>query len=150
MKFIDITARDMSGAAKQWADYVTGTLGCDYGISIEVTVTHKGGTVWLRGYDKFQDNTEHRHQVGRLSYIDSFDVTDEWEAICDRAWEKLKRAMKRDERELRHGLGVMGGVIEHAPSYTSAVGKMLAERILAARDEASAHLIEFRQPQPGE
>lgn len=150
MKFIDITARDMSGAAKQRADYVTGTLGFDYSVLVEVAVTQKGGNLWIRGSDKFQENTEHRYITGRLAYLDAFDADAEWEAICDRAWEKLKRAMKRDERELRHGLGVMGGVIEHTPSYTSAVGKMLAERILAARDEASAHLIEFRRSQPGE
>ncbi len=143
-KFIDVTAQDMHGATVQWREYITKNLGYDHGITCSVSVSNGKCEVFMSGTDAFQEaarpyGSDH---VGRLFLVENHAQDDEWDAICKSVWQRLKKAMPRDERELRASMKMMGGIIERAPSFTSAVGKMIAERIKATRDEATKHMIE--------
>lgn len=149
-KIRDIGFADLLGASVQWRAYIRDTLGFDNQIRAEAGVSNDEAHVYLAGRDLFQEYTDYNRKIGQLHLMETANVDSDWDEFSVQIWERLQKAMKRDERELRHGLTVMGGVIEHSKTYTSAVGKMLADRILAARDEASAHLIEFRQAQPAE
>lgn len=148
-QFKDVTVTDLAGAAEQWRKYITDTLGYDYDLTVDVGLHNGKGQVYLRCSDLFQKDSDYSRVVGRLSLIENFALDHDWDAACALVWERLKNAMPRDERELRFGLSSLSGAIEHAPSFTSAIGKMFADRMIAARDELSNHLIEFRR-QPAE
>lgn len=150
MKFIDATARDMQGAAIQMERYIRAQLGFDHSVAAEVTATPRGFQIYARGQDDFQQASGWEHRIGQLSLIENAKPEDDFESACKRAWERLERAMKRDERELRHGLKLMGALIEGAPSFTSEVGKLFAARIKTARDEATNHMIEHHGWKPAE
>lgn len=144
-QFIDITTRDLIGAAAQWREHLTGTLGYDYEITVQVGTNNGKCELYLRADDKFQCPEGHSYsdnQVGRFSFLETASVDEDWDAICNRVWDRMKTAMPRDERELRAGMKMMGSIIEQAPSFKSAVGMMFAERIKAARDEATNYMIE--------
>lgn len=143
-KFIDMSIRDINGACVQWAAHLKNHLGYDYDVTVQAGINNERGEVYIRGGDKFQEahTTYSSDHIGRTFHIEAFAVDEDWDAVCKRVWEKLGKSMQRDERELRAGLKMMGGIVEHAPSFTSLVGKMFAERIKTARDEATNFMIE--------
>lgn len=147
-KFIDVNARDLLGAANQWNDYITGTLGYDCDVGVQVGFENGRGSVWLRAGDKFQAGVPYGDIIGRCGVVLVCNPEDEFEPFCQSVWDRLKKLMPRDERELRAGMKMMGAFIESAPSFTSAVGKMIAERIKATRDEATNYMIEHHGWKP--
>lgn len=152
-KALDMCARDFSGATKQWADYIKGNLGYDYDVTADVTIRGDRLQIYLVGKDTFQRKNEYDYgsdQVGRLGIAAVHDIATDWDEICKDVWAQLQRAMPRDERELRFSMEAMGGFIEKASSLTSVVGKMIAERVKAARDEATNYMIEHRGWAPAE
>lgn len=139
----DMTPTDFQGAARQWLGYLTGKLGFDYALEAQVRIGPDRIDVWLYAQDKFQEAGRYENRVGQLCSSQSFAMDSDWGEACKQVWEKLQNAMPRDEREMRHGLRLMGSFLDDAPTYTSAVGKMLAERIRALRDEVTGNLLEF-------
>jgi hypothetical protein len=144
--FKDLSVADMIGASKQFEDYLKEHLGFDFDVRAEISVVNSKGQVYLRGGDAFQKDAEYSRKIGQFFLIEPCSLDADWEAHCEMLWKKLQKAMPRDEREMRHGLAAMSGIIEHAPSYQSAVGKMLADRVLKLRDEVNDNLIEYRRP----
>lgn len=149
-KFMDVTARDMHGAAVQFESYVRDRLGFDYTIEARVVAKGQRFEITVTGTDKWQQDGRYEHRVGQLYASQTGHLDCEFEDVCKLIWEDLQKAMQRDERELRYGMKLMGGFIEHAPSFTSAVGKMVADRIKAARDEATNYMIEHHGWQAAE
>jgi hypothetical protein len=152
--FIDVSVRDLLGASAQWRSYVTDKLGFDSDISVQVGLDGGKPFVWITAKDAFQKNPDRPYaygeQTGALTILENYAVDAEWGFVCSDVWERLQKAMKRDERELRFSMSAMGGLIERAPSLTSAVGKMIADRIKSARDEATQYMIEHHGWQPAE
>lgn len=144
MKIIDVSSRDFAGAVVQWLSYLKVDLGFDYDVAASVNVGAENVTIAWHGADQFQKLTQWEDHIGEQKYCSAvFSHDAEWEDACRQVWEKLQSAMHKDERELRHGIKLMGRLLEKG-TYESAIGKMIAERIRAVRDDASAHLIEFQ------
>lgn len=145
MKISEISFIDIVGACAQWTDYVKTTLSYDNDIGVQCGLSNGRLEVWIRAGDAFQKGVHWDRVVGRLSCLQHFTLEDDWEESCKLVWERLKSAMQRDEREIRHAMSSMGSVIEDSTSFTSAVGKLFAERIRTARDEVNQHMIEHRK-----
>jgi hypothetical protein len=142
-KLTDMKPVDFQGAAEQWRKYLAHTLGFDNTIQAEIRFCGDAVTVWLYGNDKFQDRGSYEHRVGQVIWSNSFAMDTAWADVSASVWDKLQKSMRRDERELRHSLNVMGGYLEEVPTYTSAIGQMISERIRAVRDEVTGNLLEF-------
>lgn len=148
MKITDTTAKDQIGIVWLLRAYVVDKLGFDGNVNVEVRMGDGKGSLYISGHDKFQQDDRYEHRVGQYWDENNFTTDEDWAEVCKRSWEKLQKAMQRDERELRYGMKTMGILIERAPSFTSAVGKMIADRIIKTRDEAHAHMIEHHGWQP--
>lgn len=146
-EFLDVSARDLSGAVQQFRSYISGTLGFDELAHAEIGVKNGDARIVMHGHDSFQKSERYDRKVGQLCIVEEFPLDSSWEEMIAAAWEKLNRAMPRDERELRHSMTALGGALEHSTTYTSAVGLMLVERIKKVRDDATAALIEYRKPE---
>lgn len=141
-KISDMTLSDLRGAFVQFENYIRGELGFDYSIKVSIEMEPERVTIWCAGDDAFQKDVNYGHKVGHLACIVHAKPDDDYEATIREMWDRLQKAMRRDERELRFGLKRMGGILEEGKSFTSHVGKMFAERIKAARDEATNYMIE--------
>lgn len=145
MKIIDVSSRDFAGAVVQWLGYLKADLGFDHDVAASVNVGAENVTIAWHGADQFQKLTQWEDHIGEQEYCNAvFPHDAEWEDVCVQVWDRLKAAMRKDERELRHGIKLMGRMLEKG-TYESAIGKMIADRIRSVRDDASAHLIEFQK-----
>lgn len=149
-KVSELSARDIAGAAHQWNDYLTNTLGFaragryqDSAASVDVSGSQI--TVKLYGHDSFQADTDYSRKVGQLFHSQPYPMDADWDEVCTATWDALKRCMPRDERELRHSMQIMGKVIEDGKGYETEIGSLIANRIKAVRDDANGKLIEFQK-----
>lgn len=146
----EFTAPDLQGTVRLWWQYIQETLGFEQIGSCQILVKHDGFQVLLDADDKFQSKRSYSDRIGSLNI---FEYGRELDTLINETWRQLTSHMLRDERELRFGMAALGDAIE-GDQLETAIGRLVAERIKAVREELSQHLLagprrEVPEPQQG-
>lgn len=135
------TLPDLQGETAHFRRFLLENLGFDTICQCEINVKHDKVEVNINAEDKFQRARSYGERIGEVKIWESGPSIVE---LIDEAWVVLNKAMHRDERELRYGLAQLGDAIE-GDGFVSEVGKMMAARIRATRDELSGNLLTFER-----
>ncbi len=112
---------DIKGHLAQLTDFATSMLGYDK-VEAEFKVEQKQYTIKLDCSDEFQRKLDYSMRVDQELIYEFFD----WETPLDKAvgeiYERLGKLMRREERELRCGLALIGKSLEAGASYRTHVG----------------------------
>lgn len=142
----DLSVRDLKGIAQSFDTYLKKNLGFDGSISrAEVYCCIEGVKIYLYGHDKFQQEEHYSRRQGEFSLTEICPYDQPWEHFLSLVWEKLEKAMPRDERELRHSMTILGAAIENEDGYSTEIGKMIAARIRKVRDDANEMLLTYQK-----
>ncbi len=131
---------DLQGEVAHFHRFLTGILGFDQICQCEINVKHERIEVNINAEDKFQLKRPYGDRIGEVRVWESGSNLAE---LIEEAWLQLQKTMLRDERELRYGLAQLGNAIE-GDGFVTEVGKMMAARIKATRDELSGNLLTFQ------
>lgn len=128
------TIEYLQGAVAQIKQFITNDLGFDRHITVSFNIHSSSYQFYMAADDEFQKNIDYSKRVATL-YRDLYD--NDPENLLQQVWDKLNSHMRRDERELRFGLLMLGEALE-GDGFNTEVGKMLAARMRKVRDEVSA------------
>lgn len=142
----EYTIPDLSGEIKHIKQYLETMLGFDIICQCDIQIKHDKIDLNINAEDRFQSKRSYRDKIGEVRI---WETGSDLSELLAEAWSQLLKAMKRDERELRFGLAQLGDSIE-GDEFKTEVGKMMAERIKAIRDELSGNLLTWQQSQEPE
>lgn len=128
------TVTELQGTVRQWRQYMEDELGFDTGIQASISVKNEMFHADLNGDDLFQAKRSYNERVADVRI---WEAEDQLEDLIAQVWEKLRHHMRRDERELRFGLAQLGDTLE-GDQFNTEIGRMIAARIRAVRDEVSS------------
>lgn len=138
----DYSLPDLQGELTHFRRYLTENLGFDQISQCEIEIKTEGRVeLNINAEDKFQVKRSYGDRIGEVRIWESGQNLAE---LIDEVWLELYKAMRRDERELRFGLAQLGDAIE-GDGFQTAVGKLMAERIRATRNEISGNLLTWKQ-----
>ena len=144
MTMDNYNAAELQGLVKQVRSYLEHNLGFSNFTYCQLTIGLDSYQWQIDANDEFQSKLSYSDRIGRFCYYNSDKTIEKLQADI---WDKLVTHMKRDERELRFGLKMLGDALEGDQSFNSEVGKMIAERIRAVRDDISAKFLPAYQPE---
>ena len=113
--------RDIKGLLASLKNYATSNLEYDR-VTAQCKITEKGYELEINCDDEFQRKGAWDHKVEQAFMSENYDWETPLESASMDMFERLSKLMKRQERELRYGLNLIGQSIEAAQSYRTHVG----------------------------
>lgn len=113
--------RDIKGALSTFKDFCTGQLGYDK-CQTRFYIREQNYEFELNCDDDFQSKADYSAKVEQILISEVFDWETELSQAVAWVWARLGAVMKREERELRFGLNLIGKSLEAGASYRTHVG----------------------------
>ncbi len=141
--------REIKGHLKQLRDYATAVLGFDrVNVNLKVNIDNYEITVDLN--DTFQSKGGYENRVGQDTMWEAADWERPIEEVVNELYVQMSKCMKREERELRYGLALIGKSLEAAADYRTHAGLEFRASMKAEQEKTMLLLPDRRGQQQSE
>lgn len=139
---------DIKGHLTHLRDYAITILGFDT-VEAEFGIKQNGFSIQLECKDNFQKKIEYTHRVEQAFIYENFDWEKPLDIAVGEVFERLTKTMKRDERELRVGLNLIGQGLEAGADFRTHVGLEFVASMKREQEKTMLLLPDRSRREPG-